>query len=114
MLAWPYGAPDVNSGYEFSDTDAGPARTEAGFDACWQSGWKCQHNWPEIKSMVAFRNATRGRRSPNWWDNGNDAIAFGRGGRASWPSNHEVRLPDPHLQTSLRGHVLQHPEHTPR
>ena len=30
-------------------------------NACWQDGWKCQHAWPEIKSMVAFRNATRGQ-----------------------------------------------------
>jgi alpha-amylase len=88
MLAWPYGAPDLNSGYEFSDHDAGPPNGGQ-VNACWQDGWKCQHNWPEIKSMVAFRNATRGEAVTNWWDNGGDAIAFGRGSKGFVAINHE-------------------------
>ncbi|MEZ3182111.1 alpha-amylase family protein [Streptomyces pimonensis] len=88
MLAWPYGAPDINSGYEFSDHDAGPPNGGR-VDACWRNGWKCQHNWPEIKSMVAFRNATRGQAVTDWWDNGGDAIAFGRGGKGFVAVNHE-------------------------
>ena len=31
--------------------------------------------------MVAFRNAARGQAVTNWWDNGGDAIAFGRGAK---------------------------------
>jgi alpha-amylase len=88
MLAWPYGAPDVNSGYEFTDHDAGPPNGGT-VDACWQGGWKCQHKWPEIKSMVGFRNATRGEAVTNWWDNGGDAIAFGRGSKGFVAINHE-------------------------
>ncbi|GAA3066453.1 hypothetical protein GCM10020000_58240 [Streptomyces olivoverticillatus] len=59
MLAWPYGSPDVHSGYEFTDRDAGPPGGGA-VRECWQDGWKCQHKWPEIKAMVGFRNAVRG------------------------------------------------------
>ncbi|MFI7273334.1 carbohydrate-binding module family 20 domain-containing protein [Streptomyces sp. NPDC049879] len=88
MLAWPYGAPDVHSGYEFSDHDAGPP-SDGHVNACWQDGWTCQHAWPEIESMVAFRNATAGQAVTDWWDNGNDAIAFGRGDRGYVAVNHE-------------------------
>ncbi len=97
MLAWPYGAPDINSGYEWTDRDAGPPndRTAA---ACWDGeasrpeaggGWTCQHQWPEIASMVAFRNAVRGTPVTDWWDNGNNAIAFARGNKGFVAINHE-------------------------
>ncbi|MFF6977104.1 alpha-amylase family protein [Streptomyces sp. NPDC008343] len=100
MLAYPYGAPDINSGYEFSDHDAGPPNGGT-VNACWQNGWKCQHAWPEIKSMVAFRNATRGEPVTNWWDNGGDAIAFGRGGKGYVAINHESSSLTRTYQTSL-------------
>ncbi|MEU0654135.1 alpha-amylase [Streptomyces albogriseolus] len=100
MLAWPYGAPDINSGYEFTDHDAGPPNGGR-VDACWQNGWKCQHNWREIKSMVGFRNATRGQAVTNWWDNGGDAIAFGRGSKGFVAINHESGSLTRTYQTSL-------------
>ncbi|WP_030671064.1 alpha-amylase [Streptomyces cellulosae] len=100
MLAWPYGAPDVNSGYEWSDADAGPPNGGA-VRACWQDGWKCQHAWPEIRSMVAFRNATRGASVTDWWDNGGDAIAFGRGAKGYVAINHESSSLSRTYQTSL-------------
>ncbi|MGW2210506.1 alpha-amylase [Streptomyces sp. NPDC001781] len=100
MLAYPYGAPDINSGYEWSDADAGPPNGGK-VNACWQDGWKCQHAWPEIKSMVAFRNATRGQALSNWWDDGNDAIAFGRGNKGFVAINHESSSLSRTYQTSL-------------
>ncbi|MGW0650994.1 alpha amylase C-terminal domain-containing protein, partial [Streptomyces umbrinus] len=100
MLAYPYGAPDINSGYEFSSTDAGPPNGGT-VNACWQDGWKCQHAWPEIQSMVAFRNTTRGESVTNWWDNGGDAIAFGRGSKGFVAINHESSSLTRTYQTSL-------------
>lgn len=100
MLAHPYGAPDVNSGYEWTDADAGPPNGGT-VDACWQDGWKCQHAWPEIRSMVAFRNATRGQAMTDWWDDGNNAIAFGRGGKGYVAINHESGSLTRTYQTSL-------------
>ncbi len=70
-------------------------------DACWQNGWKCQHNWREIRSMVGFRNATRGQAVTNWWDNGGDAIAFGRGSKGFVAINHESGSLTRTYQTSL-------------
>ncbi|WP_432048086.1 alpha-amylase [Streptomyces asiaticus] len=100
MLAWPYGSPDVHSGYEFSDNDAGPPNGGA-VGACYQDGWKCQHKWPEIMSMVAFRNTARGASVTNWWDNGGNAIGFGRGDKAYVAINHESGSLTRTFQTSL-------------
>ncbi len=100
MLAWPYGSPDVHSGYEFSDPDAG-SPDGGHVKACYSDGWKCQHAWPEIRSMVKFRNTARGTGVTNWWDNGDDAIAFGRGSKAYVVINHEGATVDRTFQTSL-------------
>jgi alpha-amylase len=100
MLAHPYGAPDINSGYEFSDIDAGPPHGGA-VNACWRDGWKCQHAWPEIRRMVAFRNAVRGESLTDWWDNGADAVAFGRGAKGYVAVNHESGGLSRTYQTSL-------------
>ncbi|RSS80549.1 carbohydrate-binding module family 20 domain-containing protein [Streptomyces sp. WAC06614] len=88
MLAWPYGSPDVHSGYEWTDKDAGPPNGGS-VKACYSDGWKCQHAWREIASMVAFRNVARGQGVTNWWDDGTDRIAFGRGTKAYVVINHE-------------------------
>ncbi len=100
MLALPYGSPDVQSGYEFSDIDAGPPN-RGEVKACYSDGWKCQHAWPEIRSMVKFRNVSRGAGMTDWWDNGNDAIAFGRGDKAYVVINHEGSAVRRTFQTSL-------------
>ncbi|WP_406860553.1 carbohydrate-binding module family 20 domain-containing protein [Streptomyces sp. HUAS MG47] len=100
MLAWPYGAPDVHSGYEWTDKDAG-APNGGQVNACYTDGWKCQHAWPEIASMVGFRNTARGQGVTDWWDNGGDAIAFGRGAKAYVAINHEPASLTRTFQTSL-------------
>ncbi|WP_405891932.1 alpha-amylase family glycosyl hydrolase [Streptomyces sp. NBC_01527] len=100
MLAWPYGSPDVHSGYEWSDKDAGPPNGGT-MNACYSDGWKCQHAWPQISSMVGFRNTARGEAVTNWWDNGGDQIAFGRGSKAYVAINHEGSSLTRTFQTSL-------------
>lgn len=90
MLAWPYGYPRVMSSYSFDSSDAGPPAHGDGStdpvydpgeseDDCFE-GWVCEHRWGPIAGMVGFHNFA----SPNffvsdWWTNGNDQIAFGRG-----------------------------------
>ncbi|XP_033100288.1 alpha-amylase-like [Anneissia japonica] len=46
------------------------------------NGWVCEHRWRQIKNMVKFRNVAEGTDVNNWWDNGNQAIAFSRGNKA--------------------------------
>ncbi|GGZ21090.1 alpha-amylase [Streptomyces inusitatus] len=100
MLAWPYGSPDVHSGYEWSDKDAGPPNGGR-VTACWSDGWKCQHAWPEIAAMVAFRNTAHGQPVTDWWDDGGDRIAFGRGDKAYLAVNHTTAPLSRTFQTSL-------------
>ena len=110
MLAWPYGSPDINSGYEWTDKDAGPPNGGT-VNACWQDGWKCQHAWPEIQSMVAFRNATRGQSVTDWWDNGADADRLRPRQQGLRRDQPRVRRAHPHLpDVARRGHVLRRAE----
>lgn len=71
MLASPYGSPNVFSGYEWSDKDAGPP---SGAD-----GWTNLHTKREITGLVGFRNTVGDAELTHWWDNGGSALAFGRG-----------------------------------
>jgi alpha-amylase len=100
LLAWPYGSPNVHSGYEFTDTEAGPPNGGT-VNACYSDGWKCQHAWRQIANMVGFRNATRGTGVTNWWSNGYQAIAFGRGNKGYVAINHESFAVSQTFQTSL-------------
>lgn len=73
MLASPYGSPNVYSGYEWSDKDAGPPSGN--------NGWTRQHAKRAVTGMVGFRNAVGSTKLTDWWDNGGSAIAFGRDGK---------------------------------
>ncbi|MFE0176038.1 alpha-amylase family protein [Streptomyces sp. NPDC059002] len=73
MLASPYGSPNVYSGYEWTDKDAGPP---SGTD-----GWTDVHTQKAITGLVGFRNEVGSAELTDWWDNGGSAIAFGRGSK---------------------------------
>ncbi|MFC7551015.1 alpha-amylase family protein [Plantactinospora sp. GCM10030261] len=100
LLAWPYGSPSIHSGYEFTNYDAGPPNGGA-VSACFSNGWKCQHLWRQIANMVGFRNAVRGTGVTNWWSNGYQAIAFGRGSAGYVVINRESFAVSRTFQTSL-------------
>ncbi|MGW7282582.1 alpha amylase C-terminal domain-containing protein [Streptomyces sp. NPDC054844] len=98
MLAHPCGTPSVHSGYENKDVGAPSGNN---MNACYSDGWKCQHAWPQIANMVGFRNASEGTSLTNWWDNGNNAVVFGRGNKAFIAINHEGGSLTQTFQTSL-------------
>jgi alpha-amylase len=105
MLAWPYGYPSVMSGYAFDRTTTvgqgvGPPSDGNGNTTPVYSGgsdvpacvapqalatapvgsWTCEHRVPSIAGMVSFRKATAGVPTvTDWWDDGSNQIAFGRG-----------------------------------
>lgn len=91
-LAIPYGSPVLYSGYAFSAADDGPAQDASGLvtDArCGSVGpaesyadgdWVCQHRWPAIAGMVAWRSAVGDAPLENSWTRG-DGYAFSRGER---------------------------------
>jgi alpha-amylase len=81
MIAWPYGVPQVMSSFTFSNADAGPPAAGNGTTTAvnCSSGWVCEHRWRTTENMVALRNAAAGAAVTNWWSNGSNEIAFGRG-----------------------------------
>ncbi|MEU5543287.1 alpha-amylase family protein [Streptomyces sioyaensis] len=95
MLASPYGSPNVYSGYEWSDKDAGPPRGSG--------GWTREHAKPEITGMVGFRNAVGSAPLTDWWDNGGSAIAFGRGDKGFIALNNGAGELNQTFATSLPG-----------
>jgi len=83
MLAHPYGNPRVMSSYYFTYSDEGPPAnqptiTSATATTC-NNGWVCEHRWSAMAPMYAFRAAVQGTCLNDWWDNGGNQIAFGRG-----------------------------------
>ncbi|WP_277208798.1 carbohydrate-binding module family 20 domain-containing protein [Isoptericola croceus] len=81
MLSWPYGSPTVYSGYEWDDKEAGaPGATDTTVpDADCTAGWTCTQRWTEIAGMVGYHNAVEGMPVTDWWDDGSNHIAYGRG-----------------------------------
>lgn len=88
MLGFPYGQPRIMSSYWFSDSEQGPPTDAVGNtlpvydnqgDRCFQE-WGCEHRWDAIANMVNFRNVTAPHPEiTDWWSNGHNQIAFGRG-----------------------------------
>jgi alpha-amylase len=103
LLAWPYGYPSLMSSYAFDRTngfDLGPPSDNAGHtNSIYAPGsttpncapdpataaigtWVCQHRDPFIAPMLAFRKAMVGAEAiTNFWSQGSDQIAFGRGSK---------------------------------
>ena len=108
MLAYPYGYPKVMSSYDFhANTDAGGpgvAVHNNGTLECFGTQWKCEHRWSYIAGAMDFRNNTTEEWSiRNWWDNGNNQIAFGRGEYGFVAINKENESLNATLQTGLSG-----------
>jgi alpha-amylase len=127
MLAWPYGYPSIMSGYAFDrSTQAGQDRgppsdgqgnttpvyppgstvptcvTPASLGSAPVGSWTCEHRVPSIAGMVAFRAATAGVAAvTDWWDDGSNLIAFGRGNLGFVVINRESQPVTRSFQTEL-------------
>jgi alpha-amylase len=99
MLSWPYGIPKVMSSYRWPtdfvdgvdrnnwmgpphEQDFSTKRVTSDADGNCAGDWVCEHRWPEIKSMVEFRNVAGETEVTNWWTNEQNQIAFSRKGKA--------------------------------
>jgi len=116
MLAFPYGFPKVMSSYTTpvgitgnNDWVGPPASHPDGAikdvpiqpDGSCGDEWVCEHRWNVIKNMVKWRNAAADAHLANWWDNGNNQIAFSRGDKAFIAMNNEGSALDKTLSTGL-------------
>jgi alpha-amylase len=86
MLAWGYGnQPSVYSGFAFNASDDSPPADANGYvtaTSCTSGAWICTDRVRGIANLVGWHNAAGSAAVANWWDNGNNAIAFSRGSTA--------------------------------
>ncbi|XP_035271286.1 alpha-amylase 2B-like isoform X3 [Anguilla anguilla] len=118
MLAHPYGMTRVMSSYRwnrqivdgkdqndwmgppsFPDGSTKPVHITP--DGECGDGWVCEHRWHQIRNMVIFRNVVNGQPLCNWWDNGSNQIAFGRGNHGFIVINNDDWTLDEILNTGL-------------
>jgi alpha-amylase len=128
MLAWPYGYPAIMSGYAFDRStpqgqDQGPPSDDQGnttpvyppasdVPTCVPpqslgtapfGSWTCEHRVPSIAGMISFRKATSGVENvTDWWDDGSNRIAFGRGDLGFVIINRETGTLTQAFQTELK------------
>jgi alpha-amylase len=124
MLAWPYGYPSLMSSFGFdrgsaAGRDAGPPSDGGGTTraiyaegagapdcvapplSAATAGWVCEHRAPAVANMVAFRRATAGAPVVEYWDNGQNQLAFGRAKLGFVAINHESSALEQTLATGL-------------
>ncbi|KAJ8721956.1 hypothetical protein PYW08_004358 [Mythimna loreyi] len=111
LLAHPYGQARITSSFYFTDFDEGPpANADESIkgpvinsnNQCTQeSGWVCEHRWDTVARMVRFRNEVHKTQVANWWDNGNNQIAFSLDNKGFIAFNLEGTAMNTTLQTGL-------------
>ncbi|XP_005371727.1 alpha-amylase 1 isoform X2 [Microtus ochrogaster] len=117
MLAHPYGFTRVMSSYRWPryfengkdindwvgpPNDNGATKeVTINADTTCGNGWVCEHRWRQIRNMVAFRNVVGFQPFSNWWDNGSNQVAFGRGNKGFIVFNNDDWSLSTTLQTGL-------------
>jgi alpha-amylase len=125
LLASPYGYPQLMSSFAFDRSvgvgrDQGPPSDAMGntgsiYDGNGQpagcaavpaqatsGSWVCEHRTPSLVKMMAFRKAVAGAADiTNFWTNGTNQIAFGRGALGFVVINREESALTQTFQTSL-------------
>ncbi|XP_029409586.1 pancreatic alpha-amylase-like [Nannospalax galili] len=117
MLAHPYGFTRVMSSYRWDrrfvngkDVNdwIGPPNNNGAIkevtinaDSTCGNGGEGEHRWRQIRNMVAFRNVVNGQPFANWWDNGSNQVAFGRGNKGFIVFNNDDWSLSAKLQTGL-------------
>ncbi len=105
MLAYPYGTPNVYSGYKFSERDEGaPGATETSVPdaSCGKdSKWQCTQRWTSIRGMIGFYNAVKDTKVTKWQDDESNNIAFSRGNKGFFAINNGDKQNDVKYDTDL-------------
>lgn len=113
MLSYPYGYPQVMSGYNFSNHDMGPVgQPYKGFelnpsncssDPTAAGKWDCVHRDNRVANMVGFRNYTAASPLLKWSADGDNRISYSRGNKGFvainntadfWQKTFSTNLPD--------------------
>ena len=82
LLAYPYGRPQVYSSFKWNTKDDSPPSNADGLitdSDC--AAWTCVDRDPRVANLVGFHNHVAGTKLRHWYDDGQNLIAFSRGGR---------------------------------
>ena len=105
MLAYPYGTPNIYSGYKFTQRDDGaPGATDTHIPdvKCGKnSKWQCAQRWTSIRGMIGFYNAVKGAKVTKWQDDESNNIAFSRGNKGFFSINNDDKQNDVSYNTDL-------------
>ncbi|RIX27863.1 alpha-amylase [Amnibacterium setariae] len=105
MLAYPYGTPQVYSGFTWdTDTNQSPPSDANGFVTdtdCASSAWNCTVQDRGVKGMVGFHNRVGQAPVRNWYDDGANLIAFSRGNVGFFATNNETAATTVTVRTGL-------------
>ncbi|HWV15650.1 MAG TPA: alpha-amylase family protein [Cellvibrio sp.] len=122
MLAYPYGYPQIMSGYYFDNQDMGPVNQpysgvelsprNCSRDPLAVGKWDCVHRDNRVANMVGFRNYTEGAPLLKWSSEGENRITFNRGNKGfvainntatTWEKTLDVGVPDANYCNVLVG-----------
>uniref|UniRef100_UPI0014953C3F alpha amylase C-terminal domain-containing protein n=1 Tax=Listeria monocytogenes TaxID=1639 RepID=UPI0014953C3F len=70
---------------------------------CDSSAWTCEQRQDEITGMVGFNNAVGDAAVSNWWDDGGNQIAYGRGNKGFVAFNNTSAATTREYTSSLAG-----------
>lgn len=105
MLAYPYGTPNVFSGYEFTKRDEGaPGAMQTSIpdvSCAKDSKWQCTQRLTSIRGMIGFYNAVRGTKVTNWQDDDDNNVAFSRGNKGFLAINNTEKPQKVNYKTDL-------------
>jgi len=111
MLAYPYGYPQVMSGYNFNNHDMGPigqpyngaelTPSNCSSDPTEIGKWDCVHRDNRAANMVGFRNFTANAPLLNWSSEGTNRIAFNRGNKGFVAINNTADVWEKEFFTNL-------------
>jgi len=111
MLAYPYGYPQVMSGYNFTNHDMGPVNqpyngfelipSNCSSDPLAIGKWDCVHRDNRVANMVGFRNFTANAPLLKWSADGENRISFARGNKGFVAINNTATVWDKTFNTGL-------------
>ncbi|XP_038166778.1 alpha-amylase 1-like [Arvicola amphibius] len=98
-FTWP--TQDINNWFGPPNDNGATKEVTINADITCGNGWVCEHRWRQIRNMVAFRSVVNGQSFSNWWDNGSNQVAFGRGNKGFNVFNNDDWALSTTLQTGL-------------
>ena len=105
MLAYPYGTPEVYSGFTFgTDTNQSPPADANGLitaTSCSSAAWNCTDRQQGVKGMVGFHNRVGQAPVRNWYSDGTNLVAFSRGNLGFFSTNNETAAKTVTVRTGL-------------